>query len=321
MAGDVTLDQSKGVERMYQIAVFGKVNLDTFLYIDKVRIGENHLCNQTLVDIGGKGANTAVALAKLGLKPALAACIGNDNLAQNIAKKLEKYGVDISMLKNSNNQTGKTFVIVDSQGVNTMFHVLGANANFSPELIDWTFLDAVSAVFIQFGLPVETVREVITMSKRNGKYVFVDPAGFPGDGALDLISYADTIAPNEVELLRMTKETQIEKAAKKLISLGAEEVLVKRGDKGATLFTQKASYHQDAYQVQVVDTTGAGDALNAAYIYGKLKKLDSRQTLKLAVAASAITVTKQGTSSASPTKEDLVEFLKSVGEVELAKLI
>ncbi len=291
---------------MYQIAVFGKVNLDTFLYIDRLRIGENHLCSQTMVDIGGKGANTAVALAKLGLKPALAACLGNDNLSQSIAKKLEKYGVDISMLKNVSSQTGKTFIVVDSQGTNTMFHILGSNADFNPELIDWTFLETVSAVFIQFGLPVETVREVITMSKRNGKYVFVDPAGFQSDAVLDLVSYADTIAPNEVELLKMAKETQTEKAAKKLISLGVEEVLVKRGEKGATLFTQKASYHQDAYQVKVVDTTGAGDALNAAYIFGKLKKLDVRQTLKIAVAASAVTVTRQGTSSASPTKEELV---------------
>ncbi|AEH52038.1 carbohydrate kinase family protein [Pseudothermotoga thermarum] len=306
---------------MQQIAVFGKVNLDTILYVDKLKIGENHICLQTLVDVGGKGANTAIALAKLGVKVVLAACLGNDNLSQSITKRLEKYGVDVSMLKYTNNQTGKTFIVVDSQGINTMFHILGANADFNPEYIDWTFLETVSAVFVQMGLPQDTVREVITMSKRNGKYVFVDPAGFPSDGSLELISYADTVAPNEVELLKLTKETQVEKAAKKLISLGVEEVLVKRGEKGATLFTQKASYHQDAYQVPVVDTTGAGDALNAAYIMAKFKKLDPRQALKIAVAASAITVTRQGTSSASPTKGELVEFLKSVQEDEIAKLL
>ncbi|HEY8541392.1 MAG TPA: ribokinase [Pseudothermotoga sp.] len=304
-----------------RVAVFGKINVDTFLYIDQLKIGENHMCQQTFVDIGGKGANTAVGLAKLGIDCHLIACIGNDAISQSVLKKLEKSGVDISFVKSCNTQTGKTFVVVESKGRNTMFHILGANSYLNPEMIDWTFLEKSTAVFIQLGIPIDTVREVVLMSKRNGKYVYIDPAGFVDESFLEIVAYADTVAPNEVELFKMTKETDIEKAAKKLLSSGVEEVVVKMGSKGASFFSEKASFHVDAYKVDVVDTTGAGDAFNAAYITGKMKKLSQRNTLKLAVAASAISVTRQGTSSASPTKEELIEFLKKIQEEDLITVL
>jgi ribokinase len=81
------------------------------------------------------------------------------------------------------------------------------------------------------------------------------------------------------------------------------------------------SYHVDAHDVEVVDTTGAGDAFNAAYMFAKLKKLDVRDALKLAIAASALTVTKVGSSSASPTRDKLAEFLKLKGEERLAEVV
>lgn len=304
-----------------KVAVFGKVNVDTLLYIDQLRMGENHLCQQTIVDIGGKGANTAIGLAKLGVDCHLMACVGNDSISQSVLKKLEKYGVDTSFVKSCAAQTGKTFVAVESNGRNTMFHILGANSCLTPEMINWTFLEKCTAVFIQFGIPVETVREIILMSKRNGKYLYIDPAGFADESILELVAYADTVAPNEVELFKITKETDIEKAAKKLLSAGVEEVVVKLGSKGASLFSEKFSYHADAYNVDVVDTTGAGDAFNAAYIAGKIKKLSLRDNLRLAVAASAISVTRQGTSSSSPTREELIDFLQRLGEKELFEVL
>ncbi|MGJ8454899.1 carbohydrate kinase family protein [Pseudothermotoga sp. U03pept] len=297
-----------------KVAVFGKVNVDTILYIDQLRIGENHHCEKTLVDVGGKGANTAIALAKLGVNCHLIACVGNDGISQSVVKKIEKYGVDTSFVKSCNAQTGKTFVVVESKGRNTMFHVMGANSYLTPEMIDWTFMEKCSAVFIQFGIPIETVREIVLMSKRNGKYVYIDPAGFADESVLEIIAYADTVAPNEVELFKITKEVELERAVKKLLSTGVEEVAVKLGARGASLFSEKTSLHIDSYPVEVVDTTGAGDVFNAAFIMGKLRKLPSKDLLKVAVAASALAVTRQGTSSSSPIKEELVSFLEEVGE-------
>lgn len=303
------------------VTVFGKVNIDTFLYIDKLRIGENHLCLKTFTDIGGKGANTAIALAKLNVPCELVATVGSDSISQTALKRLEKFGVGTSSIKSCEEQIGKTFIVVESDGRNTMFHILGANAYLTPEKVDWTFLETCAAVFVQLGIPAETAQEAIMMSKRNGKYVFVDPAGFSESMDLQILAYADTVAPNEVELLRITRETEIEKAVKKLLNIGVEEVLVKLGRRGANLYTEKASYHVDAFDVEVVDTTGAGDAFNAAYIFAKLNKFDLRDALKLAVAASALVVTKVGSSSASPTREKLVEFLKLKGEERLAKAV
>lgn len=303
------------------VVVLGKVNIDTFLYIDKIHIGENHMCSKTFTDIGGKGANTAIALAKLNVPCSLVAMVGNDSVSQTVLRRLEKQGVNIDSVRSGDEQIGKTFIVVESNGRNTMFHILGANALLTPDKIDWTFLETCSAVFVQLGIPSETAQEVIMMSKRNGKYVFVDPAGFSETFDLQTLAYADTVAPNEVELLRMTKESEIEKAAKKLLNLGVEELVVKLGKHGATLYMEKMSYHANAYEVDVVDTTGAGDAFNAAYMLAKLKKLDVRDALKLAVAASALTVTKIGSSSASPTRDKLAEFLKSKGEEKLARIV
>ncbi|HBT40015.1 MAG: PfkB domain protein [Thermotoga sp. 50_1627] len=303
------------------VTVFGKINIDTFLYIDRIRVGENHLCTKTFTDIGGKGANTAIALAKLSVPCELVAMIGNDSISQAVLKRLKKYGIDIGSIKVCEEQIGKTFVVVESDGRNTMFHILGANAHLTPDKIDWTFLETCNAVFVQMGIPSETAQEVIMMSKRNGKYVFVDPAGFSEMIDLQTLAYADTVAPNEIELLKMTKENEIEKAVKKLLGVGVEEVVVKLGRKGATLYTEKMSYHVDAHNVEVVDTTGAGDAFNAAYMFAKLKKLDAKDSLKLAVAASALAVTKVGSSSASPTRDKLAEFLKLKGEERLAEVV
>ncbi|AJC73456.1 ribokinase [Pseudothermotoga hypogea DSM 11164 = NBRC 106472] len=303
------------------MTVFGKINIDTFLYIDRIHVGENHLCTKTFTDIGGKGANMAIALAKLNVPCELVAMVGNDSISQTVLKRLEKYGVGIGSIRVCEEQIGKTFVVVESDGRNTMFHILGANAHLTPDKVDWTFLETCKAVFVQMGIPSETAQEVIMMSKRNGKYVFVDPAGFSETIDLQTLAYADTIAPNEVEILKMTKESEIEKAVKKLLNVGVEEVVVKLGKKGATLYTEKMSYHVDAHDVEVVDTTGAGDAFNAAYMFAKLQKLDVKDCLKLAIAASALAVTKIGSSSASPTRDKLAEFLKLKGEERLAKVV
>lgn len=303
------------------VTVFGKINIDTFLYIDRIHVGENHLCTKTFTDIGGKGANMAIALAKLNVPCELVAMVGNDSISQTVLKRLEKYGVGIGSIKVCEEQIGKTFVVVESDGRNTMFHILGANAHLTPDKVDWTFLETCKAVFVQMGIPSETAQEVIMMSKRNGKYVFVDPAGFSETIDLQTLAYADTIAPNEVEILKMTKESEIEKAVKKLLNVGVEEVVVKLGKKGATLYTEKMSYHVDAHDVEVLDTTGAGDAFNAAYMFAKLQKLDVKDCLKLAIAASALAVTKIGSSSASPTRDKLAEFLKLKGEERLAKVV
>ncbi|MDI6861816.1 MAG: ribokinase [Pseudothermotoga sp.] len=303
------------------VTVFGKINIDTFLYIDRIHVGENHLCTKTFTDIGGKGANMAIALAKLNVPCELVAMVGNDSISQTVLKRLEKYGVGIGSIRVCEEQIGKTFVVVESDGRNTMFHILGANAHLTPDKVDWTFLETCKAVFVQMGIPSETAQEVIMMSKRNGKYVFVDPAGFSETIDLQTLAYADTIAPNEVEILKMTKESEIEKAVKKLLNVGVEEVVVKLGKKGATLYTEKMSYHVDAHDVEVLDTTGAGDAFNAAYMFAKLQKLDVKDCLKLAIAASALAVTKIGSSSASPTRDKLAEFLKLKGEERLAKVV
>jgi len=304
---------------MKKIAVVGKVNIDTFIHVEKLEYGRNHLSKRVYTDVGGKGANTAAALAKLGFEPVLLASVGSDSSGKSALKRLEKLGVDTSLVNFSSFHTGRTFVVVDNQGQNTMFHALGANKDLLAENVNWIFLENSSIVFVQFGIPIETAREVVVMAKRNGKTVFVDPGGLESEVPFDILPFIDIIAPNESELFALSGKDTVEKGAKSLVSRGIETVLVKQDKKGASLYTAKSSFHFNAYDVNVVDTTGAGDAFNGAFIAAMILKMDPYDALKLAVASASLAVQKKGTSSSSPVREELMGFLKERGEDALLK--
>ncbi len=302
---------------MKKVIVAGKLNIDTFYYMDDIKIGENNLAKDVVVDLGGKAGNIATALSRLGVDVSITGCVGDDDYGRFIREKLEDAGIDVSHLKVCEGMTGRTAIVVTKDGKNTMFNHPGVNCSFTPEMIDWTLVEDGTAVFLQFGLPPDTVFELASMAKRAGMMVYVDPS-FPSKVPWDAFSYFDYLAPNEAELRNITGKSDTEKAVKFLLKKDVESIIVKMGEKGIRFFGPKESFDIPAADAKVVDTTAAGDAFNAGFILGRLKGLDDRESAEIGIAASAIAVSKRGSSSSMPTLEELKQKLKEIGKGELA---
>ncbi|HDG61484.1 MAG TPA: ribokinase [Thermotoga sp.] len=299
----------QGVMRLKKVIVLGKINIDVFYYVDDVKVGGNHVTQNTLLALGGKGANISIALAKLGVPVGIIGAVGEDIFGETALKELEKYGVDISRVIRVKGKTGFTTVVVDSKGENTMFNSLGANAHFSPEHIDWTFIDEYDILVAQAGVPPGTFLEIVSMAKRSGMTVFVDTS-YPSEIPEEAYSYMDYISPNLRELAGITGLNDPLKGARKLINKGVETVIVKMGKEGALIVDEKDSKHIKALDVEAVDTTGAGDAFDAGFILGKIKGLSDEESVGLGNVCAAISVTKKGASTSSPSIEELRNFIR-----------
>ncbi len=297
---------------MKRVIVAGKMNLDVFYYVDEFKEGDNNVARDGKFDLGGKGANVSVALKKLGVEVSITGCIGNDFAGEFMKKKLDEYGVDTSHLKICDGESGRTAIVVERDGENTMFNYPGVNANFTPDMIDWTLIEEGDVLFVQFGIPADTVFEITSMAKRAGMMVYVDPS-YPSEVPWDAFSYFDYIAPNEREILRITGKNDVEKAVKQFFKRGVETVLLKLGEKGVRIYGEKIVKDIEAFETDVVDTTGAGDSFNACFIYGKLRRMTDEECAVLGNVCASITISRMGTSSAFPTLDEVRERIEELG--------
>ncbi len=295
---------------MKRVIVAGKFNVDTFYYLDSIEINSNNVAKKSIIELGGKASNVAVALKKLGVDVVITGCIGSDFFGEFIQKKLNEFEIDTSHLKICDGESGRTAIAVNKDGQNTMLNYPGVNEKFSPEMIDWTLVEEGDALFIQFGIPADTIFELSSMAKRAGMMVYVDPS-YPSDIPWDAFYYFDYISPNEREIIQITGKKDIEKAVKHLLKKGVESVIVKMGENGSKIFFEKKSIEVPAVKTNVVDTTGAGDSFNAAFIYGRLKGMDDEESAKLASLAASITVSRMGTTSSFPSFEEIQSEIKS----------
>lgn len=297
---------------MKKVIVAGKMNVDIFYYVPKLELNSNNVASDSMMELGGKAANVAVALKKLGIDAAITGCVGTDTFGRFIREKLEGFGVDISHLKECEGESGRTAIAVSQDGQNTMLNFPGVNESFTPEMIDWTLVEEGDALFIQFGIPADTVFELSSMAKRAGMMVYVDPS-YPSDIPWDAFYYFDYIAPNEREIYQITGKKDLEKAVKHLFKKGVESVIVKMGSEGVKVFLEKKTLEIPAFEANVIDTTGAGDSFNAAFIYGRLRGFDDEESAILGALAASITVSRRGTTSAFPTIDELRETINSRG--------
>ncbi len=305
---------------MKRVIVAGKLNVDTFFYVDELEVEGNNVASIMKVDLGGKAGNVAVGLRRLGIQVVVTGCVGNDDLGRFVRERLEDAGIDVSHLKVCEGVTGRTSIAVTKDGANTMLNFPGVNASFSPEMIDWTLAEDGDVMFLQFGLAPDTVFELASMAKRAGMMVYVDPS-YPSEIPWDAFAYFDYIAPNEREILKISGKGDIEKAVKLFFKKGVESVIVKMGDKGMKFFGPKESFDLPASEDLPIDTTAAGDAFNVGFIYGRLRGLDDRESSKLGIAAAAVAISKRGSSSSMPSLEELKEKLLQLGEKTLESRI
>jgi len=304
---------------MTKIAVVGSIITDLAVLTPRVpERGENILAYRLQIGPGGKGANAAVAVARMGAESILIGRVGDDHFGSEELAALRAEGVNTNSVGiDPEVQTGAAVVMVDDEGENTILVIIGANDLLTPEHVEtglaphWDHLDA---LLVNFEVPEETVAATIRAAYAHGVPTVVD-AGPPREFGADVWGRATVISPNALEAATLVghpveSDTQVEDAAWELLAGGPQAVVLKRGSAGALLVTrEEGEQHIPSFRVNVVDTTGAGDAFSGALVVAMAEGKPLHQAVRLANAAGALTVTRVGTLPAMPTWAEIEDFL------------
>lgn len=297
-----------------RILVIGSINMDVVLRAEKFPApGETVVGTDLSLIPGGKGANQAVALSRLGASASLLGCVGKDPWGEELIEKLEENGVDtVNVTSDESLPTGNATIIVDSEGENRIVLIAGANDALRPGLVD-AALDAESscdAILLQLEIPLRTVYHAISTGAARGIPVILD-AGPPRAVPLEKLRGVTVLSPNESETEALTgiRPGDLDSAGKAAAlleeSTGANEVVLKLGDRGA-LFKNNGRYElAEAHQVEVVDTTAAGDSFTAALALEHSRGTGIAKAVRRALAAGALAVTRLGAQPSLPTAEEV----------------
>lgn len=305
---------------MYDVCVVGSLNMDLVLSVDKIpSIGETILANGLKKIPGGKGANQAVAAARLGSKVVMLGCIGNDDNGKILIENLKKDEIDVNYIKVIDQApTGIALITVDKKANNSITVVPGANMQI--DVKDICNLDKVieesKVVVAQFETPIETITKAFSIAKKNGKFTILNPAPAKEINE-ELISLSDVVIPNETETEVITgidpkDDKSIKEAGQVLIKKGAKSVIITLGSRGAAVIDKDNFMIVDAYKVNAIDTTAAGDSFigGVAFYLTKHGTYDYSslcEAVKFANKVSAIAVTKEGAQSSLPYLKEVVE--------------
>jgi ribokinase len=291
------------------IAVFGSINMDITAYADRLpRPGETLHGERYLTGLGGKGANQAAAAAKLGAATEFVGRVGRDHFAATALELLQGFGVDVKhVLSDANHSTGIAIINVDRRGENFITVVVGANF-----AINETDVDAAAAVFdrthvllLQLEIPWQPMVKAAQRARARSATVVLDPAPAPAEpGRIDL-GFVDIITPNESETeiltgIRPADAASAAEAARMLHARGPRTVLIKLGERGAYLSTDKERGFIPAFRVNAVDTVAAGDCFNGGLAYALEKNLNMRDAARFASACAALSTTRYGAAVAAP---------------------
>lgn len=303
------------------IAVIGSNMVDLITYInDMPKMGETLEAPDFKMGCGGKGANQAIAAAKLGASVMMLSKVGDDVFADNTIKNFQKFGIDTEFVeKVVGVSSGVAPIFVDKSSQNRILIIKGANNYLQPVDIDRAEvrLKNCKLFILQLEIPLETVYYAIDFANKHNIPVLLNPA--PASRELD-INYAckcDFFMPNETELEILTGmpvETmeQIQVAANSLFAKGLKNLVVTLGEKGSVWFHEQHITHIAPYKVNAIDTSGAGDAFIGCFARYYSLTGDVEESMKMASAYSAYSVTGQGTQSSYPSKEEFEHFLQSV---------
>ncbi len=300
---------------MKKAVVIGSLNLDYSIGLQQMpRPGQTVSADTLTLTPGGKGANQAYALGKLGCGTAMIGAVGEDDAGKLLLENLQRVGVDVSGIARREQPTGQAFITVDSSGENSIIILSGANGTLSPGDIDRhrALIEAADCVVLQLEVPVETVLYGAELAHRLGKTVVLDPAPAVPDLPDELIGLADFIKPNETELAILTgmpagTVEECEAAAHTLRQKGAGTVLVSLGSRGVLAVGEGKPVLVPARKVRAVDSTAAGDCFTAAFVCAYAGSIE--EALQYANTAAAIAVSRPSAQASIPSAAEVQAFL------------
>ena len=295
------------------ILVAGSSNTD--MVINSTHLpapGETIIGSAFFMNPGGKGANQAVAAARLGAHVTFICKTGNDIFGKQAAEIFENEGIDISyLLEDPANPSGVALITVDDNGENTIVVASGSNGTLSRADIEHSknVIENASVVLMQLEIPLDTVQYVAAIAREKNVRVILNPA--PAcDLPLSLMKNISIITPNEREAEMLTGITvnnfdTAKEAAKSLSSKGIETVIITLGPKGALVYDGGKFEHVPSVEVRAVDTTAAGDVFNGALAVALNEGKEILEATTFACKAAAISVTRKGAQSSAPFRKEL----------------
>jgi len=298
-----------------KLCVAGSLNMDLCVETPRVpAMGETIIGGGFFTSPGGKGANQAVAAAKLGARVAMAGCVGNDAFGAQLAENLRASGVDTSHIRVVENAPTGIAVILLHHRDNYIIVDPGANALLTPQSLPDPLIAASDLLVLQLEIPLETARRAMELARAHGVKVLLNPAparALPPD----FLALADILTPNESECALLTglpcdTLAHAEQAARALLALGVPHVAVTLGGNGVLYSDGGGFVHKPARSVRVVDTTAAGDSFTGALAVALADGAQFPQAIDFALAVAALTVARKGAQASLPCLEEVQEFIR-----------
>lgn len=299
------------------IVVIGSINMDLVCRTPRLsRAGETILGEDDLLTIpGGKGANQAVAAARLGADVHMIGRVGDDAFGRTLLAGLRENRVNTTRVKRTPRvSSGTATILVDRRGENSIVVSPGANARVSTADVDaaTSVIRRASVVVLQLEIPLKTVAHAVALCKRLGVPTILDPAPVPPTGLPAALFRVDVLSPNEPEAssLVRAKVRNASALAALLVRRGAGSVALKLGKRGSLWLAQGAKpIRVPAFSVEIVDTTAAGDAFTAALAVAMAEGLDPAAALHFANAAGAVCCTRLGAQPSLPTRAEVERLM------------
>lgn len=307
------------MENTIDIVVIGSANMDLVLPVERLaRAGETISGGDLALFPGGKGANQACAVGKLGGRVAMIGQVGSDAFGAKLTASLDQAGVDTGRLGKSDRPTGCACIYVLPDGENSIVISPGANATVLPEnvLPKLDLLHEGMYLLSQLEIPMATVEVALARAKAAGATTILDPAPMRALSP-ELLRNVDFLTPNQSEAaallgdpdLEIREFREAECVAERLLALGPAAAVLKLGSLGCYVAAGKVRAAVPGFEVSAVDTTAAGDVFNGAFAVALAEGEDVLGAARFANAAAAISVTRPGAQSSIPSREEVEAFL------------
>jgi ribokinase len=264
---------------------------------------------------GGKGANQAVAAARLGAEVSMVGCIGSDAYGQQLRNALLAEQIDCDAISIVDGASGVALIVVDDNSQNAIVIVAGANGALTPGVIDRfdSVLQAADVIICQLEVPDATVGHALKRGRELGKTVILNPAPASRPLPADWYAAIDYLIPNESEAaalsgLPVDSLETAETAATRLIGMGAGKVIITLGAQGSLFADGQGFQHFPAPQVHAVDTTAAGDTFVGGFAAALASGQSEAEAIRFGQVAAALSVTRAGAQPSIPTLSDVQAF-------------
>lgn len=310
------------------VVVVGSLNMDIVIEAERAPLqGETLTGEQVHFIPGGKGANQALAAARLGANVTMIGAVGQDKFGQQLIADLNANGVNTTHVAQLSNVTTGVASIWVTEGDNRIIIVAGANGKLTPAMLREPAIESclrdADVVLLQLETEMETVVQAAQIAAEGNAIVLLNPAPAPASGTLppELLSHSTVLVPNQSELAGLLGQSalktheEVTQAMHKLASVNQAVVITTLGSDGSAYIDQRNEdnvevVYAPAHKVDVVDTTGAGDCFCAALGVALGRGEIVGQAVTYASAASALAVTKFGAQAGMPTQEEVIQFMK-----------